>query len=140
MCPCGCSAESSGAHLIETFDTYQLQPVGESSGMCVGRDNADRKVILGQAFPTYFHVFARKRDITVGEQVKKDDGALLYLLSAGDDIHQAQSRATTIFYGFRHLTAPLSFIWRKPETMSRFYGFRGLLGCGDWEAFEKKPS
>ncbi|CAN0508022.1 unnamed protein product, partial [Laminaria digitata] len=40
------AAHSSGAHVIGTFDTHQLQPVCESSGMSISRDNVDRKAIL----------------------------------------------------------------------------------------------
>ncbi|CAN0594434.1 unnamed protein product, partial [Laminaria digitata] len=32
------AAHSSGAHVIGTFDTHQLQPVRESSGMSISRD------------------------------------------------------------------------------------------------------
>ena len=61
------AAHSSGAHVIGIFDTHHLQPVCESSGMSISRDNVDRKAILEQAFPTCFHVFARKRDSTIEE-------------------------------------------------------------------------
>ncbi|CAB1116244.1 unnamed protein product [Ectocarpus sp. CCAP 1310/34] len=86
------AAHSSGTHVIGTYDTHQLQPVCDSSGMSISKDNVDRRVILENAFPICFHVFARKRDKTVEEQVEMDDG-LLYILAAGDDSHEAQTRA-----------------------------------------------
>ncbi|CAN0465870.1 unnamed protein product [Ectocarpus sp. 12 AP-2014] len=82
------AAHSSGTHVIGTYDMHQLLPVCDSSGMSISRDNVDRKVILENAFPTCFHVFARKRDKTVEDQVEMDDG-LLHILAAGNDSHEA---------------------------------------------------
>eukprot|EP00903_Cladosiphon_okamuranus_P014899 g13796.t1 len=86
------AAHGSGTHVIGTYDVHQLQPVCDSGGMSISRDNVDRKVILEQAFPMCFHVFARKRDKTIEDQVEMDDG-LLHILAAGNDSHAAQTRA-----------------------------------------------
>ncbi|CAM9623129.1 unnamed protein product, partial [Hapterophycus canaliculatus] len=58
------AAHCSGTHVIGTYDTHQLQPVEDSSGMSTSRDNVDRRIVLERAFPTCFHLFARKRDKT----------------------------------------------------------------------------
>lgn len=84
------AAQSSGAHVIGTYDTHQLQPVEEISGMSTSRDNVDSRVVQKKAFPTCFHLFARKRDKTIEEQVEMD-GGLLYTLGAGGDRHMAQT-------------------------------------------------
>ncbi|CAN0441584.1 unnamed protein product [Pylaiella littoralis] len=72
------AAHCSGTHVIGTYDTHQLQPVHENSGMSISRDNVDRKVVLEKAFPTCFHVFARKRDKTIQEQVEMDEQSLVH--------------------------------------------------------------
>lgn len=59
------AAHSSGARVIGTYDTHQLQPVCDGSGTPIRRDIVDRKAILEQAFPTCFRVFAHKRNQTV---------------------------------------------------------------------------
>lgn len=133
------AAQSSGAHVIGTFDIHQLQPVGKSSGMSISRDNIDRKVVLEQAFPTCCHVFARKRDKTVEEQGEMDD-ALLYILGVGDDTHKAQSRAIERFGG-KPLPAPAGsptseFHLAYTRDCARFHAFRGLLGCNDGESWD----
>ncbi|CAB1116431.1 unnamed protein product [Ectocarpus sp. CCAP 1310/34] len=95
------AAHSSGTHVIGTYDTHQLQPVCDSSGMSISKDNVDMRVILENAFPICFLVFAQKRDKTVEEQVEMDDG-LLYILAAGDDSHEAQTRAIERFGRAQH--------------------------------------
>ncbi|CAN0105026.1 unnamed protein product, partial [Ectocarpus fasciculatus] len=40
------ASHSTGAHVIGTYDTHQLQPVRESSGMSISVDNVDRQVVL----------------------------------------------------------------------------------------------
>ncbi|CAB1113970.1 unnamed protein product [Ectocarpus sp. CCAP 1310/34] len=92
------AAHSSGVHVIGTYDTHQLQLVRESSGMSISVDNVDRQLVLERAFPTCFHLFARKRDRTIDEQVEMDD-SLLYILDAGDNSSKAQSRALERFSG-----------------------------------------
>ncbi|CAM9767386.1 unnamed protein product, partial [Laminaria digitata] len=136
------AAHSSGAHVIGTFDTHQLQPVCESSGMSISRDNVDRKDILEQAFPTCFHVFARKRDNTIEEQVDMDNG-LLYILAAGDDRTEAQNRAIERFGGrcSAYNPGPSDFHLAYTRDGSRFHAFRGLLGCNEgdgWNALGQK--
>lgn len=59
--------------------------------MSVRRDNVDRAKLLQKAFPTCFHIFARKRGKAVEEQVDTDDH-LLYILPAADEA-QVQERA-----------------------------------------------
>ncbi|CAB1105891.1 unnamed protein product [Ectocarpus sp. CCAP 1310/34] len=130
------AAHSSGTHVIGTYDTHQLQPVCDSSGMSISRDNVDRKVILAKAFPTCFHVVARKRDKTIEDQVVMDDG-LLHILAAGNDSDEAQTRAIERFGG-EHIenTSPSDFHLANTRECARFHAFRGLLGCnkaGDWD-------
>ncbi|CAB1112833.1 unnamed protein product [Ectocarpus sp. CCAP 1310/34] len=135
------AAHSSGTHVIGTYDTHQLQPVCESSGMSISRDNVNRKVILEKAFPTCFHVFARKRDKTVDEQVEMDDG-LLHILAAGNDSHEAQTRAIERFGGgCLDDPSPSDFHLAYTRDCARFYAFRGLLGCnesGGWDVLGHK--
>ncbi|CBJ27580.1 hypothetical protein Esi_0075_0065 [Ectocarpus siliculosus] len=132
------AARCSGTHVIGTYDTHQLQPVCESSGMSISSDNVDRKVILEKAFPTCFHVFARKRDKTTEEQVEMDDG-LLYILAAGNNSQEAQTRAIERF-GRECPTgndpSPSEFHLAYTRDCARFHAFRGLLGCdeaGGWD-------
>ena len=137
------AAHSSGAHVIGTFDTHQLQPVSESSGMTISRDNVDRKAILEQAVPTCFHVFARTRDNTIEQEVDMHDG-LLYILAAGDERAEAQNRAGERFGGgVRHIILALHiFIWLTRETVLDST-FRGLLGCNEgngWNALGGKSA
>ncbi|CAM9948387.1 unnamed protein product [Ectocarpus sp. 6 AP-2014] len=135
------AAMSSGTHVIGTYDTHQLQPVCESSGMSISRDNVNRKVILEKAFPTCFHVFARKRDKTVDEQVEMDDG-LLHILAAGNDSHEAQTRAIERFGGdCLDDPSPSDFHLAYTRDCARSYAFRGLLGCnesGGWDVLGHK--
>ncbi|CAN0443214.1 unnamed protein product [Ectocarpus sp. 12 AP-2014] len=135
------AAHSSGTHVIGTYDTHQLQPVCESSGMSISRDNVNRKFILEKAFPTCFHVFARKRDKTVDEQVEMDDG-LLHILAAGNDSHEAQTRAIERFGGdCLDDPSPSDFHLAYTRDCARFYAFRGLLGCnesGGWDVLGHK--
>ncbi|CAN0303010.1 unnamed protein product [Ectocarpus sp. 4 AP-2014] len=133
------AARCSGTHVIGTYDTHQLQPVCESSGMSISSDNVDRKVILEKAFPTCFHVFARKRDKTTEEQVEMDDG-LLYILAAGNNSQEAQTRAIERF-GRECPTgndpSPSEFHLAYTRDCARFHAFRGLPGCnapGGWDA------
>ncbi|CAN0325164.1 unnamed protein product, partial [Ectocarpus sp. 6 AP-2014] len=135
------AAMSSGTHVIGTYDMHQLQPVCESSGMSISRDNVNRKVILEKAFPTCFHVFARKRDKTVDEQVEMDDG-LLHILAAGNDSHEAQTRAIERFGGdCLDDPSPSDFHLAYTRDCARSYAFRGLLGCnesGGWDVLGHK--
>ncbi|CAN0341091.1 unnamed protein product [Ectocarpus sp. 6 AP-2014] len=133
------AARCSGTHVIGTYDTHQLQPVCESSGMSISSDNVDRKVILEKAFPTCFHVFARKRDKTTEEQVEMDD-RLLYILAAGNNSQEAQTRAIERF-GRECPTgndpSPSEFHLAYTRDCARFHAFRGLPGCnapGGWDA------
>ena len=132
------AAHSSGAHVIGTYDTHQLQPVCESSGMSISRDNVDRKAVLERAFSTCFHLFARKRDNTVEEQVEMDDG-LLYILGAGDDSVEAQTRALERYGGWGPTGDPdvSDFHLAYTRDCARFHAFRELSRCnetGDWDA------
>ncbi|CAB1102471.1 unnamed protein product [Ectocarpus sp. CCAP 1310/34] len=137
------AAHSSGTHVIGTYDTHQLQPVCDSSGMSISKANVDRRVILEKAFPICFHVFARKRDKTVEEQVEMDDG-LLYILAAGDDSHEAQTRAIERFGGEFPTASdpsPSDFHLAYTRDCARFHAFRGLLGCdeaGGWDGLGRQ--
>ncbi|CAB1096640.1 unnamed protein product [Ectocarpus sp. CCAP 1310/34] len=123
------AAHSSGTHVIGTYDTHQLQPVCDSSGMSISRDNVDRKVILEKAFPTCFHVFARKRDKTIEDQVEMDDG-LLHILAAGNDSDEAQTRAIERFGG-EHIenTSPSDFHLAYTRECARFHAFEVCWGA-----------
>ncbi|CAB1101988.1 unnamed protein product [Ectocarpus sp. CCAP 1310/34] len=132
------AAHCNGTHVIGTYDTHQLQPVEDSSGMSTSRDNVDRRVVLEKAFPICFHLFARKRDKTIEEQVEMDDG-LLYFLGAGADRHMAQTRAIERFDcgGSTYHHSPSDFHLAYTRDCARFHAFRGLLGCnelGDWDS------
>ena len=130
------AAYGSGTHVIGTYDVHQLQPVCDSSGMSISRDNVDRKVILEQAFPTCFHVFARKRDKTIEDQVEMDDG-LLHILAAGNDSHAAQTRAIERFGGRCHFNpSPSDFHLAYTRDCARFHAFRGLVGCNEAEDWD----
>ncbi|CAB1116215.1 unnamed protein product [Ectocarpus sp. CCAP 1310/34] len=135
------AAHCSGTHVIGTYDTHQLQPVCDSSGRSISKDNVDRRVILEKAFPLCFHVFARKRDKTVEEQVEMDDG-LLYILAAGDDSHEAQTRAIERFGGgCLDNPSPSDFHLAYTRDCARFHAFRGLLGCdeaGGWDGLGRQ--
>lgn len=61
------TAHSNDAHVIATYylllyDVHHLQPVVEDSGMSISRDDIGRAKVLKDAFPTCFHVLARKRE------------------------------------------------------------------------------
>ncbi|CAB1096373.1 unnamed protein product [Ectocarpus sp. CCAP 1310/34] len=103
------AASSSGTHVIGTYDTHQLQPICDSSGMAISMDNVERKM---------------------------DDG-LWYSLAAENDSLDAQARAIERF-GSECLDDPSPSDFHLTYTIdyARFHAFRGLLGCseaGDWD-------
>ncbi|CAB1108999.1 unnamed protein product [Ectocarpus sp. CCAP 1310/34] len=107
------AAHSSGTHVIGIYDTHQLQPVCDSSGMSTSRDNVDRKVEM-------------------------DDG-LLYILAADNDMDEAQIRAIERFGGDCPKAddpSPSDFHLAYTREYARFHAFGVLLGCfeaGDWD-------
>ena len=137
------ASHSTGAHVIGTYDTHQLQPVRESSGMSISVDNVDRQVVLERSFPTCFHLFARKRDRTIDEQVEMDD-SLLYILDAGDNSAKAQTRALERFGGVgpsRYDPHVSDFHLAYTRDCARFHAFRGLTRCneaGGWDALGQR--
>lgn len=76
------------------------------------------------------YVFARKRDETVNDQVGMDDG-LLHVLAAGNDGHDAQTRAIQQFGGecpTPDNPSPSDFHLTYTRGCARLNACRGLLG------------
>lgn len=138
------AAHSNGVDIIGTYDTLQLEPICKSSGMSISRDEVDRKAVLERAFSTCFHVFARERDNIIEEQVEMDDG-LLYILAAGHDNMEAQTRALKRFDRGCPTHSPdvLDFHLAYTRDCARFHAFRGLSRCiesGDWDPLGQKAA
>jgi hypothetical protein len=84
------AAEEGNISVIATYDVHQLEPVGDTTcTLSISKDNADRADLLKRIFPRTFHLFARKRDSTLQDQVVMDDH-LLYILASKDDKEAAE--------------------------------------------------
>ncbi|CAB1110488.1 unnamed protein product [Ectocarpus sp. CCAP 1310/34] len=133
------AAHSKGVHVIGTYETHQLQPAREGSGLSISVDNVDRQVVLERSFPICFHLFARKRVRTIDEQVEVDD-SLLYILDAANNSAKAQIRALERFgeIGPAGCDPHVSdFHLAYTRDCPRFHAVRGLTRCneaGGWDA------
>jgi hypothetical protein len=132
------AAEHKHVNVIATYDVHQLEPVPETSNCSlysVADDVADRAALLQRVFPTSFHIFARKRDATVQEQILMDSH-LLYILGAGSDA-QAQQRTLEKF-GRNSLPAGAKFHLAYTRECARYNAFQELKAAQQPEVLHNK--
>jgi hypothetical protein len=132
------AAEHKHINVITTYDVHQLQPVQETSNCTVysvADDVADRAALLQRVFPTSLHIFARKRDATVQEQILMDSH-LLYILGAGSNA-EAQRRTLQRF-GCNSLPTGAKFHLAYTRECARYNAFQELRVAQQSEVLHNK--
>ena len=134
------AAHCSGTHVIGTYDTHQLQPVEENSGlsevgtMWTGGSSSKR---LSPYIST--SISSRASRINLSKNRLRWTMASCIYLGARDNRHMAQTRAIKRFGCGRstYHHRPSGFHLAYTRDCARLHAFRGLLGCnelGGWDS------